>query len=86
MFVPFVQGRLQVQQVVNWPSMTSNHVLSIRLYCWEITQGIEKSYEIPGITTAHMSQSNYFVYVCSTSPPPPPSDSVHFLRLTPYYF
>lgn len=65
LFVPFVWGCLQVQQSMNWPSMTSNHVLSIRLCCWEITQGIGKSYEIPRITTAHLSQSNYFVYVAA---------------------
>lgn len=48
-----------------WPVIM---FLSIRLCCWEITGEIGKSYDIPRITTAHLSQSNYFVYVCRRSP------------------
>ncbi len=51
--------------------MTSNHVRSIRRRCREITQGMKKTYEIPGITTSQLSQSNYFVCVCSGSPATP---------------
>lgn len=66
--VLFVWGNVEVHWSMNWSSMTSNHVLSIRLCCWEITQGTRKSYEIPEITPAHLSQSNYFVCVCRGSP------------------